>query len=65
MSLMPIEIYGQCMGSGLSQLTVRSLPIPEDPGSNPFIGKWYCTYLLLTICRKDENEEKEAGKGTF
>ena len=25
----------------VAQLTARSLPIPEDPGSNPFIGIFY------------------------
>ena len=40
----------------VAQLAARSLPIPEDPGSNPVIGNFYRTfrYLLLTVCRKDE-----------
>ena len=49
----------------MAQWTARSLPIPEDPGSNPIIGNSFRTYLLLTVCRKDENKEKEAGNGPF
>ena len=46
----------------VAQLTGRLLQIPEDPSSNPVIGNFYCTfYFLLTVRRKDENEEKEAG----
>ena len=41
----------------MAQLTVRSLSIPEDPGSNPVIGNFYWTYLLLTVSRKDEYKE--------
>ena len=29
------------VGSGLAQLAEWSLPIPEDPGSNPVIGNFY------------------------
>ena len=48
----------------VAQLAERSLMIPEDPGSNPVIGNFYLNiYLLLTVCRKDENKEKEAGNG--
>ena len=48
----------------VAQLAERSLMIPEDPGSNPVIGNFYLNiYLLLTVCRKDENIEKEAGNG--
>ena len=40
--------------------------IPEDPGSNPVIGNFYLNiYLLLTVCRKDENKEKKAENGPF
>ena len=46
------------------QLAERSHPIPEDLGSNPGIGNFYWTYLLLPVCRKDENK-KEAGNGPF
>ena len=50
----------------VAQLAERLLPIPEDPGSNPVIGNFYMGhYLLLTVCRKDENKEKEAGNGPF
>ena len=44
------------------QLAERSLPIPEDPGSNPTIGNFYRTYLWLTVCRKDENKRKRGRK---
>ena len=27
-------------GSGVAQLAEQSLPIPEDPGSNPVIGNF-------------------------
>ena len=47
----------------LSQLTARSLPIPEDPGSNPIIGNFI--EQLFTVCRKDENKDKEAHNGPF
>ena len=39
----------------VAQVTVRSLPIPEDPGSNPIIGNCYWTNLLFiekTIIKK-------------
>jgi len=50
----------------VAQLAERSLMIPEDPGSNPVIGNFYLNiYLLLTVCRKDENKEKEAENGPF
>ena len=49
----------------VAQLTKRPLLIPEDPGSNPVIGNCYWTHLLLTVCRKEENNEKEAGNGPF
>ena len=43
-----------------AQLTVRSLPIPEDPGSNSIKGN-----LLSIVGRKDENKEKEAANGNI
>ena len=50
----------------VAQLAERSLTIPEDPGSNPVIRNFYLNiYLLLTVCRKDENKEKEAENGQF
>ena len=54
-----------CMAVVVAQLTAQLLPIPEDPGSNPVIGNFYWTYLLLTVCRKDENKEKETGNCPF
>ena len=43
----------------VAQLAEWLLMIPEDPGSNPVIGNFYLNiYLLLTVCRKDENKEK-------
>ena len=47
------------------QLPEQSLPIPENRSSNPAIANFYSTYLLLTVCRKDEITEKEAGNGPF
>ena len=50
----------------MAQLAERSPTILEDPGSNPVIGNFYLNiYLLLTVCRKDENKEKEAENGPF
>ena len=49
----------------MAQLTAQTLPIPEDSGSNPGIDNFYITPLLLTVCRKYENKEKEAGNGPF
>ena len=46
----------------LKQLTVLSLTIPEDPGSNPAIVNFS---LLLSVCGKDENREKETGNVSF
>ena len=31
----------------MAQLIARSLPVPNDPGLNPFIGNFYLTYLLM------------------
>ena len=47
----------------VAQLIARSLPIPEDPGSNPVIGIFYRTYLLLTVCTKNENKKKKKRPG--
>ena len=51
----------------VAQLTVRSHMKQGDPGLNPVIDYFYrtLTYLLLTVCRKDENKENEAGNGNF
>ena len=47
----------------MAQLAERSLPISEDPGSNPAIGNFYSRYLL--IVEKTNIKEKEVGNGTF
>ena len=39
--------------------------LPDDPGSNPAIGNYYSTHLLLTVCRKDKIKEKEALNDPF
>ena len=52
----------------VAQLVERSLPIPEDPGSNPVIGRKIINieHLYTVNCvLKDENKEKEAGNGPF
>ena len=50
----------------VAQFVERSLPTPEIRGLNPVIGKFY---LLSTVFKKlywkNENKEKEAGKGPF
>ena len=40
----------------VAQLTVRSLPIPEDPGSNPVVGSSYYTFICCELF--DENNTK-------
>ena len=40
----------------VAQLTVRSLPIPEDPGSNPVVGSSYYTFICCELV--DENKTK-------
>ena len=52
-------------GSGVAQLAEQSLPIPEDPGSNPVIATFIEHLFTVNCCRKDENKEKEAGNGPF
>ena len=55
-----------CWEVVVAQLAERLLMILEDPGSNPVIGNFYLNiYLLLTVCRKDENKEKEAENGPY
>ena len=52
----------------VAQLVGRLLPIPEDRGSNPVIGKNLLISnicILSTVYWKDENKEKEAGNGPF
>ena len=49
----------------MAQLTARSLPIPENPASNPIIGKFYWPGLHSIVGRKDENKEIEAVNGPF
>ena len=49
----------------VARLAKGSLTIPEDPGSNPVIGNLEHLFLLLNVCRKDENKEKEAQNGPF
>ena len=44
----------------VAQLVVRLLPIPENRGSNPVIGKILSANCII---KKDENKEKEAGNG--
>ena len=47
------------------QLVERSLPTPEIHGSNPVIGKFYKLLTVFNLYWKDENKEKEAGRGPF
>ena len=50
----------------VAQLAEWLLPIPEDPGSNPVIRNTFIEHLFtVTVCRKDENKEKEDGNGPF
>ena len=49
----------------MAQLVERSLPIPEVRGSNPVIGKSLNWTFYCQLYWKDENKEKEAGKGLF
>ena len=49
----------------VAQLVEWSLPIPEVRGSNPVIGKNLYWTFYCQLYWKDENKEKEAGKGPF
>ena len=49
----------------VAQLAEGSLPTPEFHGSNPGIGNISNVYNCQLLSRKDENKEKEAGKGPF
>ena len=63
---MPLDDARSSWEVVVAQLAERSPTISEDPGSNPVIGNFYLNiYLLLTVCRKDENKEKEAENGPF
>ena len=45
------------------QLTARPLPIPEDPDSNPVIGKFYLVSTVLkSFLDKTKIKKKEAKK---
>ena len=46
----------------LAQLTARSLPIPEDPGSNTLTDNFLLNDFLLTGCRNGKKNKKEARK---
>ena len=46
------------MAEVVEHLTEWSLPKPDDTSSNPVMKH----LKLLSICRSDENKEKEAGK---
>ena len=50
----------------VAQLAERSLPISEDPGSNPVIGDfcWAFIYCLLVV-ETTKNKEKVVGNGPF
>ena len=64
--IMPLDDARSSWEVVVAQLAERSPTISEDPGSNPVIGNFYLNiYLLLTVCRKDENKEKEAENGPF
>ena len=41
-----------------AQLTARTLPIPEDPDSNPNIGNFYSTYFQSTVSKKTKIKKK-------
>ena len=49
----------------MAQLVERLLPIPEGRGTNPVIGKKLYWTFYCQLFWKDENKEKEAGKGPF
>ena len=57
------ELY-HCRAVVVAQLAERSLPTPEIHGSNPDIGNISIVkFICQLLSRKDENKEKEAGKG--
>ena len=50
----------------VAQLAERSLPTPEICGSNSNIGNISIVkFICQLLSRKDENKEKETGKGPF
>ena len=50
----------------VAQLAESSLPIPEDPGSNPVMGNFYWTNIYRQLfVEKTKNKEKEARNGQF
>ena len=46
-------------------LEYYSHPTPEARGSNTIIGEIYIEHCFLSMYRKEENKEKEAGNGPF
>ena len=52
------------MGSGCGTVDSTVAFATDDPGSNPAIGSFYWTCLLLTAGRKDENKEKNRSRKT-
>ena len=62
-----LQLLQKRKGSGCGTVGRAVAYIPEDPGSIPVIGNFYLNiYLLLTVCRKDENKrKKEAWNGPF
>ena len=57
--------FQSCCAVLVAQLTARSLPIPEDQGSNPDFVSFYSTLnaVVTLFVEKDANKEKEAGNG--
>ena len=47
----------------VAHLAGRSIPQPEVRGSNQSSATFFNHNFLLTVCRKDQNKEKEARNG--
>ena len=51
------------MGSGVAQLTERSLPIPEDRVSNPVVGNFYSEQIKCELLKIRNKKKIEAENG--
>ena len=46
------------MGSGVAQLTERSLPIPEDRVSNPVVGNFYYEHIKCELLKRRKEKKR-------
>ena len=53
------------MGSGLTQLVERSLPIPEVRGSNPVIDNIYIEHLFTSMYRWSQSHKQTSESSNY